>query len=108
MVTITDKAAEEFKNILKQENKEGHGIRIIMAGFGCHGPSYGLAFDKEPREGDEVLKLNGVKIFLDKNVNEALDGSTIDYITTAQGSGFTINNPNAATGCSSCGPGGCY
>ncbi|MBI5253139.1 MAG: iron-sulfur cluster assembly accessory protein [Euryarchaeota archaeon] len=105
MVSITEKAAIELQNILKKENRKGCGLRIFTAGFGCSGPQYGLALEEKAADEDKVTESNGVKIFLDENMDALLSGAEIDYIETEYGSGFVINNPNAASdGCgSSCG-----
>lgn len=105
LISITEKAATELQNILKKENKKGCGLRIFMAGFGCNSPQYGLALEKNATKGDKVTESNGVKIFLDENMDALLSVAEIDYIETEYGAGFVINNPNAASdGCgSSCG-----
>lgn len=105
MVTVTQKAAAELRNILEKENKKG--LRIFMAGFGCSGPQYELALEEKAAGEDKVTESNGIKVFMDENMDALLSGAEIDYIVTEQGSGFIINNPNAHA--SNCGPscGGC-
>jgi iron-sulfur cluster assembly accessory protein len=104
MITITDKAAEEIQNVLKEQGKEDHGLRIFIAGMGCSGPAYGMALDKEPKEEDEVFDANGIKVLLDKQFSDYMDGAVVDYIDNDGHSGFIINNPKVqAGGCSSCG-----
>jgi iron-sulfur cluster assembly accessory protein len=109
MVAITDKAAEEMKTVLKDQEKEDHGIRIFIAGMGCGGPNYGLAFEKEPKEEDKTEEVSGIKFVMDSAISEYMDGATVDFVETPQGSGFVVNSPKAAQmaggGCSSCGPG---
>jgi iron-sulfur cluster assembly accessory protein len=106
MVTITDRAAAEIKNILKKENKPGYGIRIFIAGASCSGPQYGMMLEEKPGEGDKIIESNGVKIIIDKKLELYLDGSEIDYVETPYGSGFSITNSNVGascgSGCSSC------
>ncbi|MFH1774202.1 MAG: iron-sulfur cluster assembly accessory protein [Methanobacteriota archaeon] len=104
MVIVTEKAAAELRNILEKENKKGCGLRIFMAGFGCSGPQYGLVLEEKATGEDKVTESNGVRVFLDENMDALLSGAEIDYIESA---GFVINNPNAHA--SNCGPscGGC-
>lgn len=108
MVSVTKKAAQELKNVLKQENKENCAVRIFVAGFGCSGPQYGITLAEEPEKGDEVSESNGVKVFLDKDMGSFLKNAELDYIETEHGAGFVINNASAANGggCNTCG-GGC-
>jgi iron-sulfur cluster insertion protein len=104
VVTITERAAIEIKNILKQENKQGYGLRIFIAGAGCNGPQYGLALDEKPGERDRVFESNGVKIFFDERLVGYLEDSELDYVETPYGKGFIVHNPNASCNseCSSC------
>lgn len=108
MVTVTDKAAEELKKILETENKQGQGIKIYVAGIGCSGPSYGLAIQDTPEDGEKEYVDNGIKLFLNEQVSLAIADSVFDFVETPQGSGFAITNPNASSCGSSCGSGGCH
>lgn len=105
MVNLTDKAAEEFKNLLKKEGKPDYGVKVFVAGIGCSGPQYGLSLEKAPEEGEKVFESKGVKIYLSPKAAEELDEGVIDYIKSEYGEGFVLNNPNAK----GCGPscGGC-
>jgi iron-sulfur cluster insertion protein len=107
MVSITENAAIELKNVLEKENKQGFGLRVSVAGMGCGGPQYALSLDEKPGNGDEVIEAHGIKIFLNEQTKTVLDGLEIDYAETPQGAGFVINNPNSSA--SECGPscGGC-
>ncbi len=105
MIEITDAAAAELKQLLENENKTDHGLRIFTAGMGCSGIQYGLTLEKSPRNGEEVSESNGVKIFYDKEIKDDIDEFKIDYIDNEYGKGFIIDNPNArcGPGCGSCG-----
>lgn len=104
MVEVTDKAAVEFKTLLKKEGKPDYGVKLFVAGFSCSGPQYGLSIEEKPEDGEEVYESNDVKFYLPKEAAEALEGVEIDYVKSEQGEGFVLNNPNA-----NCGPscGGC-
>jgi iron-sulfur cluster assembly accessory protein len=109
MISITKKAAEEFKVFSEKEGKNGSALRVFVAGFGCGGPQYGMAFEEEAKKDDIVVEGEGIKIFVDKSFESFFDGATLDYQETEYGSGFLITNPNAPSGggcgpsCSSCG-----
>jgi len=48
MITVTDKAAEQVKRLVKQQDLSGdYGLRVSVKGGGCSGLSYGLDFDNE-------------------------------------------------------------
>jgi len=79
-ITITDKAADKIKQLLKAENREGHGFRIEVVSGGCSGFQYLFSFDETPRENDRILEKNGVKIFVDKEALKKLEGITLNYV----------------------------
>ncbi|MFQ5800358.1 MAG: HesB/IscA family protein [Candidatus Hydrothermarchaeales archaeon] len=100
MISITPKAAEEFKTLCEKEGKNGSALRVFVAGFGCSGPQYGMAFEEEAKDDDIVVESEGIKIFVGKGFESFLDGATVDYQENEYGSGFLITNPNAlADGC---------
>jgi len=101
MVDITDLAAEELKNLLEQENKQDHAIRISMAGMGCSGVRYGMSLDDTRNEEDVELTSNGVRILIASSMQESLDGVEIDFIDNDEGKGFIIKDLNAPQ-CGSC------
>ena len=101
MVDITDLAAEELKNLLEQENKQDHALRISMAGMGCSGVRYGMSLDDTRNEEDVELTSNGVRILIASSIQESLDGVEIDFIDNDEGKGFIIKDLNAPQ-CGSC------
>jgi iron-sulfur cluster assembly protein len=64
-----------------------------------------LALD-EPKESDEVYDRDGVAFVVDKKLLEEVQSITVDYVTTPQGEGFTIDSgltdSNGCGSCSSC------
>ncbi|MCK4938350.1 MAG: iron-sulfur cluster assembly accessory protein [Methanosarcinales archaeon] len=103
MIEVTELAAGELKNLLEQENKQEHALRIFIAGMGCSGLSYGMTLDDTKKDDDLETTSNGVRLLMTSEIQESLDGAEIDYIDNEQGKGFVINNPNApkcGSGCS--------
>jgi len=96
---LTDKASSKLVELMKAEKKEGHGLRVQVVPGGCAGFSYNLDFDEKAKDGDIVLTKSGVKVFIDKESLEQMNGATIDYVDGLQGSGFKIENPNAHGSC---------
>ncbi|MCB1051113.1 MAG: iron-sulfur cluster assembly accessory protein [Acidobacteria bacterium] len=100
MIQITEKATEEFKRIMREENDgDAHGIRIGIKGGGCSGFSYVMQFEKEAREFDRVFQADDVPIFIDAKSLVYLSGIEIDYETDLLNRGFKFNNPNAVKSC---------
>jgi len=102
-ITLTDTASAKLKELIeKNGSAESTYLRVYVAGGGCSGMSYGLALDNKVHEGDEVLQNNGLKIVVDPNSREYVDGSNVDYVESVAGSGFLLSNP---TNWSTCGCG---
>jgi len=109
MISITDSASSKVRELLEQQGKTDHALRIFVRGMSCSGPAYGMALDNEPREDDAIEELNGVRIVVDPRSAEYVDGAEVDYVDGLMGSGFTVRNPNsqpAGGGGGGCG-GGC-
>ena len=49
--------------------------------------------------GDGFVAMERVRVFVDGFSLPYLNGVTIDYVSSMQGSGFTFHNPNATGGC---------
>jgi iron-sulfur cluster assembly protein len=104
MITITDKGAEKVHEFLAAQQAQGGvaGLRVGVRGGGCSGFQYQLAFD-EQRDSDLVFESHGLKLLVDRESLQFVNGSQIDYEESLQGAGFKVNNPNvvAACGCGS-------
>lgn len=99
MVTLTEKAANQFKTLIKQEGKENYGLRVGIEGGGCAGLSYKFTFAEKPEEKDKVFEQDGIKIFVDIKSYLYLNGMEIDYHSDIMSSGFSFKNPNAKNSC---------
>jgi Fe-S cluster assembly iron-binding protein IscA len=51
-----------------------------------------MAFDR-PRNGDQVITVDGFSVIVDGASAEFVDGATIDYVQTLEESGFKITAP---------------
>ncbi|MFW5707907.1 MAG: HesB/IscA family protein [Bacteroidota bacterium] len=92
MFTITDKASEELKNILKGENMPENGaIRVFAQSGGCcssHQLGIEIAdLSKTEREGEDF---NGLKVLLDEDAREIAQKATIDYYDHMENPGFRV------------------
>jgi len=100
-VTITPTAAVEVKRFMEQEgvSEAQGGLRVSVQPGGCSGFRYGLLIEEQKADDDLVVAQEGFNVFVDPFSAQYLDGVTIDYVSSMQGSGFTFNNPNATGGC---------
>jgi iron-sulfur cluster assembly accessory protein len=98
LITLTPVAAAKIKELLADEADDALVLRVAIQGGGCSGFQYGLGFDSVA-EGDVELSLEGVPVVIDPFSAPYLRGTTIDFLTTLQESGFKIDNPNATASC---------
>jgi iron-sulfur cluster assembly accessory protein len=98
-VKLTEGAAGKVRALLEQEGREDLRLRIAVQPGGCAGLQYQLFFDERSLDGDLELDLHGVPVVLDRMSAPYLGGATIDFTDTIEQQGFTIDNPNASSGC---------
>lgn len=100
-LVISDRAAAEVQKFMSAENiaNEQGGLRVSVLPGGCSGFKYSLNIEERALEDDVVHDINGVRVFVDGFSMQYLNGVTIDYTSSMQGSGFTFSNPNATGGC---------
>ncbi|GCE17172.1 iron-sulfur cluster insertion protein ErpA [Dictyobacter kobayashii] len=98
VLSMTPAAADKVRELLKQENDPTLGLRVFVAGGGCSGLQYGMTLDEE-QEGDTVVSLGDINIFVDDMSLGYITGSEVDYVDSLMGAGFTVNNPNAVSSC---------
>lgn len=98
MITLTDSAVTQIRQLEQVKATEGQLLRIFVEAGGCSGFEYGMSFD-DHKEGDQVLESNGVSFLMDETSLEYLDGSEVDFDDGLNGKGFDIRNPNASSTC---------
>ena len=98
-VKITEAAALQIKDMMKQNEEEGSYLRVAVKGGGCSGLSYGMGFVQEAEEGDVQFEQHGVQVVVNKADSDILNGTIIDFKQSMMGGGFTIENPNAIATC---------
>ena len=108
MVTLTETAAREVKNLIEQQaeaarkdNQEPKPrfLRVGVKGGGCSGFSYSLDLTETVGEHDEKWEQHGIQIVCDPKSLLYLDGTTVDFKDELMGRGFVFNNPNATSTC---------
>ena len=100
MITISERAVTELKDLMSTQAKQSAALRVWVAGGGCSGLSYGMALDDgDPEEGDQIFEQDGVKMYIDGLSLNYMEGSTVDFVDDALGGGFKIENPNATSTC---------
>jgi len=102
-LTITPSAEKFIRRMVRFGGAgEDAGFRLSVSPGGCSGLASEFSVEAEPRSGDAVVVLNGLKLFLPAESRLLLQGVTIDFSETPTSSGFVFHNPNS-TGCGTCG-----
>jgi iron-sulfur cluster assembly protein len=99
-VSLSGDALSQLKSLLEKEGNPELALRVFVSGGGCSGLQYGMAFDDNVRQGDELVEQEGVRVVIDDFSAPYLRGSEIDYVDSLMGAGFTVHNPNAVRSCS--------
>lgn len=97
-LSITTAAASQIRRAL-DERGHGLGLRVSVKPSGCSGYSYVLDFADEAVAKDVAFEEHGVKIYVDPQALEMLDGSEVDYVSEGLNRFFRFNNPNVKDEC---------
>ena len=117
LVSLSEAAAAKLTELTIAENNPAIGLRVYVYSGGCSGFRYGMMLEDQPTPEDITVESRGIRVYVDAQSTQYLTGAEIDYLDTLMGAGFTVNNPNAVSGCG-CGssfrtaesagsPGGC-
>ena len=100
-VILTEAAAREIQNIIKQQELDAAQVRLRVGvkGGGCSGFSYVLDLTEQQKDTDEVFEQHGIKVICDPKSLLYLNGTTVDFRDEIMGRGFVFNNPNATSSC---------
>jgi iron-sulfur cluster assembly protein/iron-sulfur cluster insertion protein len=98
-VTLSSDAAAKVKALMEAENQE-MVLRLGVKRSGCSGYAYDMFFDSIIDPTDIVNETDGVRVVVDAQSVEMVNGAIIDFRDDGlQGSGFAIDNPTATGGC---------
>ena len=98
-VIMTAAAAAKVAELISREADDSTALRLGVRPGGCSGFSYELELDSKIDDSDIVNEFDGVKLVVDAQSMEKVNGAEIDYRDTLQGAGFHINNPNVQRSC---------
>lgn len=99
-ITVTETAAAKLQEVMAAKGLAGAGLRVFVRGGGCSGLQYGMAFEAEGGDVEDlVFTAQGLTVFVDPVSIEYLQGAHVDYVESLMGGGFKIDNPNAMSSC---------
>ena len=99
MIHLTESAVNAVRSAIAGASAPVEGLRIAVDAGGCAGFKYTMGLVSEINPEDLVVEREGVKVFVDRKSLIYLDGTTVDFVTDLQNSGFTFDNPLAKSSC---------
>ncbi len=99
LVFLSEAAAGKLQELVEAEQNPSMGLRVYVYSGGCSGFRYGMMLEDQPSNEDLTVVSRGINVYVDPQSTQYLGGAEIDYLDTLMGAGFTVNNPNAVSGC---------
>lgn len=100
MINLTASAIHEINRLQAQQSNKETIFRLGVKSGGCCQFSYTMAFDLPDDHQDEILVLGNMKVMINQDQINYVNGLTIDYSEDLMGGGFRFNNPQAINTCS--------
>ena len=97
-MSVTPAAEKFIKRMMRFDGGPASGFRLEVSAGGCSGLAAQFSVEPQPRPGDAVVNLSGMKFFLPAESRLLLDGVTIDFVDSPLQTGFVFHDPKA-TGC---------
>ncbi|HZD22079.1 MAG TPA: iron-sulfur cluster insertion protein ErpA [Acidimicrobiia bacterium] len=98
-VLLTNAAVDKVRELIASEEEAGLALRMAVRPGGCSGFSYEMYFDSEVDDNDIIEEFDDVRVLVDPQSAEMIQGSTLDYRDGLLGAGFAIDNPNVTRSC---------
>ncbi len=97
-ISLTDSAAERVRSHL-QKRGTGLGLRLGVTQTGCSGYSYVINYADDIEESDVIFEDKGVKVVVDPEALQLIDGTEVDFIKNGLNEAFSFRNPNISGEC---------
>ncbi len=96
-ITLTESAADRVREFMRKE--QASGLRLDLRKSGCSGWAYEVELVDQPLPEDVEFDQNGVKVFVNREVLDKIDGTEIDFVQEGFNRVFKFNNPNVTASC---------
>ncbi len=93
MIEFTPHARTMFEEERRRQGRPDLGVQVSFL-YGCGGAGFRVTFTDDPRAFQGHDEVDGVRIMLDAQSRDTLQGAVIDY-HEGQESGFVLRHPNA-------------
>jgi iron-sulfur cluster assembly protein len=95
MIQLTEAAASALHSAIATVPTSIVGLRLAIQSRGCAGFQYEMGLVEEVKPEEISCESRGVKILLDPSMVAMISGTTIDFIDSQEGTGFSFDNPHA-------------
>jgi iron-sulfur cluster assembly protein len=97
-VLLAPAALDRIRGYL-QDAPGALGLRFGVKKTGCSGWGYLADMAKDERPGDTVFEQDGVRIYVDAESLDLVDGTQIDFVKQGLNEQFVFRNPNVTAEC---------
>jgi len=97
-LSLTQSAAERVKAYLERRG-HGMGLRVGIRKTGCSGYAYVIDYADTVDDDDIVFEDRGVKIVVDTDSLQFIDGTQVDFVKHGLNEAFKFRNPNVKGEC---------
>jgi len=97
-ITVTESAAKQIEKQIQQRGS-GIGLKLGTKVSGCSGFAYTIDYAEAQSETETIFEQFGVKIVVENDDMDKLDGLELDYVRNGLNAAFKFNNPNATGEC---------
>ena len=95
ILVVTDAAAKKIASAKASEDAEEVALRVTAREEGAkYRYELKLVAADSKGEGDSVINLDEINLYLDSDTAACLRGATLDYVDDISGSGLKFDNPN--------------
>ena len=96
MIQFTAAAGDQIRTFIAEDEGADLSVRVAIPNPSPVSPEYELSLideaDKQPD--DKIFQTEGFAVVIDRESAKIIEGTTIDWVETLEGSGFKFDNPN--------------
>ena len=97
-ISLTDSAADRVRSYIEKRD-DSLGLRLGVTKTGCSGYSYVINYADRIDETDIVFEDKGVKVVVDPDALQLIDGTEVDFVKNGLNEAFSFRNPNISGEC---------
>ena len=97
-ITLTNSAIARVRGFLAKRGS-GIGLRLGVTKTGCSGFAFTVNYADQVSEDDVVFDIADVKVVVDKDSLQYIDGTEVDFVREGLNEAFKFRNPMAKGEC---------